>query len=118
MAGRALFFRFLIDRHIVLPSERDDICPAAIDLKDTFSSAEKAAQTSAWLDETFNGDFLPLIDESIPATNRKAREAKYLEFFHRTEDLLGKENLHPSLCNSPRLGRPPEKPVPNGTRLG
>ena len=72
MAGRALFFRFLIDRRIVLDKELsgpDGICPAATDLKETFSSAEKAAQTSAWLDATFNGDFLSLIDESIPAGN-------------------------------------------------
>ncbi|MHB9006858.1 MAG: hypothetical protein ACYDC1_07980, partial [Limisphaerales bacterium] len=87
MAGRALFFRFLIDRDIVRPNElhgRDGICPAANELKDAFSTAEKAAQTSAWLDATFNGDFLPLIDESIPADNREAREAAYLRFFKRT----------------------------------
>lgn len=94
MAGRALFFRFLIDRDIVRPSElhgRDGICPAADELKDAFSSAEKAAQTSAWLDATFNGDFLPLIDESIPADNREAREAAYLSFFKRIEHLVGKK---------------------------
>ncbi|MDP3069385.1 MAG: N-6 DNA methylase [Opitutaceae bacterium] len=96
MAGRALFFRFLIDRHIVLPDElrgRDGICRAAKDqdLKDAFSTAEKAAQTSAWLDETFNGDFLPLIDESIPASDRRAREAAYLRFYERTEHLVGRK---------------------------
>ena len=90
MAGRALFFRFLIDRRIVLESERDQICPGAAELKDAFSTADKAAQTSAWLDATFNGDFLPLIDESIPANNREAREAEYLRFFRRTERLAGK----------------------------
>ena len=90
MAGRALFFRFLIDRRIVLENERDDICSAANELKDAFSTAEKAAQTSAWLDATFNGDFLPLIDESIPADSRDAREAAYLRFFKRTEHLAGK----------------------------
>lgn len=90
MAGRALFFRFLIDRRIVLDSERDQVCPAAYELKDAFSSADKAAQTSAWLDATFNGDFLPLVDESIPANNREAREAEYLRFFHRIERLAGK----------------------------
>lgn len=89
MAGRALFFRFLIDRRIVLEDERDEICPAADELKDAFCSADTAAQTSAWLDATFNGDFLPLIDESIPAINREAREAEYLRFFKRTEHLVG-----------------------------
>lgn len=90
MSGRALFFRFLIDRRIVLQNEREEICSAARELKDAFSTAEKAAQTSAWLDATFNGDFLPLIDESIPADNRDAREAEYLRFFKRTEHLVGK----------------------------
>jgi hypothetical protein len=91
MAGRALFFRFLIDRRIVLENERDEICPSAGELKDGFSSADAAAQTSAWLDATFNGDFLPLIDESIPAINREAREAEYLRFFRSTERLVGKK---------------------------
>ena len=93
MAGRALFFRFLIDRDIVRENERggrDGICPAAADLKDAFSTAEKAAQTSAWLDQTFNGDFLPLIDETIPVGDRSAREAEYLRFYHQTEHLVGK----------------------------
>lgn len=92
MAGRALFFRFLIDRRIVLPSEvsgSEGICPAATELNDAFSSAEKAAQTSAWLDATFNGDFLPLIDESIPYDNRAKREKAYLAFFKKTEQLAG-----------------------------
>ena len=92
MAGRALFFRFLIDRHIVLEKElqgTDGICPAAAELKDAFSSAEKAARTSAWLDSTFNGDFLPLINESIPSRNLEERERAYLGFYKRIEGLVG-----------------------------
>lgn len=91
MTGRALFFRFLIDRRIVLENEISDICPASSDLKDAFSTAEAAAQTSAWLDETFNGDFLPLIDEEIPAGDRKARQNAYLRFYQRTQHLVGKK---------------------------
>jgi hypothetical protein len=93
MAGRALFFRFLIDRRIVLEDElagQDGICPSATELKDVFSTAEKAAQTSAWLDATFNGDFLPLIDESIPNDDRDAREAAYLDFFEKTAKRVGR----------------------------
>ncbi len=93
MTGRALFFRFLIDRRIVLAKELsgiDGICPAATDLKEAFSNAENAAATSAWLDATFNRDFLPLIDESNLAENRTAREAAYLQYFQRTEHLVGK----------------------------
>jgi hypothetical protein len=89
MAGRALFFRFLIDRQIVREDERGVVCPAASDLKDVFSTAEKAAQTSAWLDQTFNGDFLQLIDETIPAENRNAREKEYLVFYQRTQRRVG-----------------------------
>lgn len=97
MAGRALFFRFLIDRRIVLESELsgdESICPAADDLKDAFSTAENAAQTSAWLDATFNGDFLPLIDESIPLADRTARESAYLRFYKRIERLVGRRFFH------------------------
>jgi len=93
MAGRALFFRFLIDRDIVRGNELfgpNGICPAATELKDAFSTAEKAAQTSAWLDATFNGDFLPLVDESIPLDDRIAREAAYLRFYNRIEHLVGR----------------------------
>jgi hypothetical protein len=93
MAGRALFFRFLIDRRIVFERELsgpDGICPAATELKDAFSTAEKAAHTSAWLDATFNGDFLPLIDERIPLDDRARREAAYRRFYNRTQHLVGK----------------------------
>jgi hypothetical protein len=90
MAGRALFFRFLIDRRIVREDERGLICPAGSDLKDAFSTAEKAAQTSAWLDQTFNGDFLQLIDEKVPSENRDARESAYLAFFQRTQRHVGR----------------------------
>lgn len=81
VCGRALFFRFLIDRGIVLEGELAEICPGATGLKDAFSSAERAASTSAWLDATFNGDFLPLVDESIPSADRIGREQAYREVF-------------------------------------
>lgn len=93
LAGRALFFRFLIDRDIVRPNELhgpEGICPTATELKDAFSTAEKAAATSSWLDATFNGDFLPLIDESIPSDDRETRKAAYLRYFKRTERSIGK----------------------------
>jgi hypothetical protein len=92
MAGRALFFRFLIDRSIVLEDERGGpggICPAADDLKDVFSTPEKAAQTSAWLDQTFNGDFLQLIDERIPADDRPTRGRAYLKYYQGVENAVG-----------------------------
>lgn len=84
MAGRALFFRFLIDRNIVRDKELEDICDSAKNLKDVFSNAEKAAKTSLWLDETFNGDFLSLIDESIPHEDSDARLRAYRKFYRET----------------------------------
>jgi type I restriction-modification system DNA methylase subunit len=60
LVGRALFFRFLEDRHVI--SERDTrrISPTAGNLRACFDDAENAASTCDWLDRTFNGHFLPL----------------------------------------------------------
>lgn len=86
LCGRSLFFRFLIDRRIVVEADLQAICPMASGLRDVFSSPERASHTSAWLDATFNGDFLPLIDESIPSSDRAGRGAAYRTYF---EDLQG-----------------------------
>ena len=59
LIGRALFFRFLCDREIVTPNELKRICPTAGTLDACFDDAEKTYCTSKWLDDTFNGDFLP-----------------------------------------------------------
>ena len=91
MAGRALFFRFLIDRRIVLPAELGEICEAADDLKDVFSSPERAAVTSVWLDETFNGDFLTLIPEEIPVENRRKRLTAYRAFYRDVNERTNKQ---------------------------
>lgn len=81
ITGRALFFRFLHDRRIVLPAELGDICPKADNLKDVFTNAEKAAATSCWLDETFNGDLLPLVDGLDSETERDTRLRAYRKFY-------------------------------------
>lgn len=87
--GRALFFRFLIDRGIVVPGELAQISPGAAELRDAFSSVEKAAATSSWLDETFNGDLLPLVDELTAETSSTERLRRYRRFYrdagHATE---------------------------------
>ncbi|MFT5467885.1 MAG: hypothetical protein ACI8UO_002993 [Verrucomicrobiales bacterium] len=87
MTGRALFFRFLIDRKIVRADELDEICEGARELQDVFSNAEKAARTSVWLDETFNGDFLSLIDETIPVSNHEKRLKAYRSFYRKRGQL-------------------------------
>ena len=60
LAGRALFARFLIDREILSPEQTQQVCPEASRAEDFFSSPERAEATCGWLDDTFNGDFLPL----------------------------------------------------------
>lgn len=95
MCGRALFFRFLYDRKIVVQDDLKVICALAEkgDLRDVFSTPQKAAQTSAWLDATFNGDFLRLLDEEqdrqIPTHDREARETAYLRYYEAVQAKVG-----------------------------
>jgi hypothetical protein len=84
--GRALFFRFLVDRRIVLESELDEICPGATDLRDTFSTAARAAATSCWLDETFNGDLLPLVPELPSDASATSRSRAYADYYKTAEE--------------------------------
>jgi hypothetical protein len=57
LVGRALFTRFLGDRDLLArPLNLSE--PSEIAL--LFDTPARAAATSIWLDETFNGDFLPL----------------------------------------------------------
>jgi len=83
--GRALFFRFLVDRQIVRVGEIEEVCPFASgnDLRDVFSDAEKASATSAWLDETFNGDLLPLVPGLSSETDTATRRQQYTRYFKR-----------------------------------
>ena len=85
VTGRALFFRFLHDRRIVMPKELPDICPSAENLKDVFSDAARAAATSCWLDETFNGDFLPLVDGFDSTLPSDKRMRAYKKFFFEAD---------------------------------
>ncbi|HEX3531813.1 MAG TPA: N-6 DNA methylase [Thermoanaerobaculia bacterium] len=88
LAGRALFFRFLVDRGVVLPDEAPSICPSARELREAFATVAGAAETSAWLDKTFNGDFLPLIDEEeLPSKDREARQSAYLSYYGKLHKL-------------------------------
>ena len=55
LVGRALFARFLADRKLI-PKK----LTSSGDFGDLFDNKVNAKATSVWLDETFNGDFLPL----------------------------------------------------------
>jgi len=81
LVGRALFFRFLCDRDIVKPASRRSISPDANSLTECFETVANIAATSAWLDSTFNGDFLRLIPDNIPTDDKAAREAAYGRYF-------------------------------------
>jgi len=57
LVGRALFTRFLADREL-LP--KTFFTGGKNDVAALFDNAHQAAKTSLWLDDTFNGDFLPV----------------------------------------------------------
>lgn len=63
LVGRALFTRFLADRKL-LPTK---IVPAT-----AFASAERLIETSAWLDQIFNGDLLPFDRARVAALPSEA----------------------------------------------
>jgi hypothetical protein len=63
LVGRALFFRFLCDRQIVKAVSLRSIASDASTLTKCFDTPNSAASTCAWLDITFNGDFLPLTEK-------------------------------------------------------
>lgn len=69
LSGRALFVRFLADRDLLPNSMVQNSPDGVVALFDTASSA---TSTSHWLDETFNGDFLPLSDQSVRALPPRA----------------------------------------------
>lgn len=58
LTGRALFTRFLLDRDIINPKTFPEMFKE--DPRNCFSSPEVVAQVNQWLDETFNGELLPL----------------------------------------------------------
>jgi hypothetical protein len=58
LVGRALFARFLADRELLSISQLDLVATA--DVHGLFDTPESAQHVSNWLDDTFNGEFLPL----------------------------------------------------------
>ncbi len=62
LVGRALFVRFLDDRALLPESVHSTVPNGAAGLFDT---AKSIADTSEWLNDTFNGDFLQLAPDDI-----------------------------------------------------
>lgn len=61
LVGRALFTRFLLDRGILAENTAPELWALlGGDGSMAFNSAELASRTCEWLDNTFNGEFMPL----------------------------------------------------------
>jgi SAM-dependent methyltransferase len=89
LVGRALFFRFLRDRHIVTERDTKRIAPKANELLACFDNPENAHATSQWLDRTFNGDFLPLKDNGNRDYFDNIAERSRLVFSHLSAIVRG-----------------------------
>ncbi|MBI1913855.1 MAG: N-6 DNA methylase [Planctomycetes bacterium] len=92
LLGRALFFRFLRDRGIITERDIPQVAPNAATWKDCFAGPANTAATCRWLDETFNGDFLPLTDEGNESFFRRIDRLTSGDVFtHLTAVVLGAE---------------------------
>ena len=80
--GRALFFRFLWDRKIILPNELDSICPDTDSHAGCFENVLNSVATCQWLDQTFNGDLLPFSEDYISVFEKADRQTNGKIFLH------------------------------------
>jgi type I restriction-modification system DNA methylase subunit len=60
LSGRAMFSRFLVDRGILSESDWKTVSSRAKRSEEFFADSRNSAATCRWLEQTFNGDFLPL----------------------------------------------------------
>jgi hypothetical protein len=90
--GRALFFRFLCDRGIVRQNELDTVCPTATEPADCFRNAVNSIATCRWLDETFNGDLLPLSGSYDQVFEKAEAQTQGALFSHLRAILEGSEH--------------------------
>lgn len=68
LTGRAVFLRFLLDREILPRNKPVPFLDSGNCSPDrAFSNPQNAAATCLWLDQTFNGDLLPLPDKDLSA---------------------------------------------------
>jgi hypothetical protein len=93
LLGRALFFRFLRDRRIIAEEAIPQVAPRARTWQDCFDGPVNTAATCRWLDETFNGDFLPLSGGGGEQYFRKIDTLTKGDVFnHLTAVILGAES--------------------------
>jgi hypothetical protein len=69
LVGRALFVRFLADRSML---GAGTLPPGHSDPSTLFDNPEAIGVTSRWLDDTFNGDFLPLTSAVVKRLSKTA----------------------------------------------
>ena len=87
--GRSLFFRFLWDRKIVRSNELNFVCPQANSPGDCFRNVMNSVATCLWLDETFNGDMLPLSGDYTSVFSQANRQTDGKLFLHLQAILEG-----------------------------
>ena len=90
--GRALFFRFLLDRRIVRDNELGTVCPTAKIPADCFCDAVNSIATCRWLDETFNGDLLPFSGSHVEVFEKAAEQTQGKLFSHLQAIIEGWEH--------------------------
>lgn len=76
LVGRVLFTRFLLDRKLAPKSLVHDT-----DYTKWFYTPDAAAQLCTWLDETFNGELLPLIECQSLSSGKLTLLERYQVFF-------------------------------------
>lgn len=91
--GRALFFRFLLDRRIVRDNELGTVCPTAKIPADCFCDAANSIATCRWLDETFNGDLLPFSGSHVEVFEKAAEQTQGKLFSHLQAIIEGWEHV-------------------------
>lgn len=76
-----------MDRKIVQSSELDSVCPQAKSPGDCFRNITNSVSTCRWLDETFNGDLLPL-STGYTEVFREANTRTGGKLFHHLQAIL------------------------------
>ncbi|MGE3752765.1 MAG: N-6 DNA methylase [Planctomycetota bacterium] len=86
LTGRALFTRFILDRGILQESEVGDACSGAERPEDLFRNKTATVSTCHWLDQTFNGDFLPVSATRALAEASSDVYPALSDIMHRSHD--------------------------------
>ncbi len=72
LVGRALFWRFLVDRDLLAGLDPSDIVQRATSWENCLDNKANALTTFEWLDKTFNGGLLAFTSAGAPARMKAA----------------------------------------------